>query len=165
MVIQRIQNLMLFVAAALLTLFIFMPVATLTNAEGATYALSVLGMDVTPAAIGSIDAAAGTASTMHYNFPFIAVGAIVVILPLAAIMRYKNLRSQRIASIASLLITVCYGIAVAIMIWLQAKVIGAQSVVVNISWGLLLGAIVAIIIAIRGIRHDQKLLQSYDRLR
>ncbi len=165
MVIQRIQNLMLFVAAALLALFIFMPVATLTNADGATYALSVLGMEVTPAARGAIDAANGVASVIHYNLPFAIVGAIVVILPLVAIARFKNLRSQRIATIAALLITVCYAIAVVIMIWLQAKVIGTDDVTLNISWGLLLGSIVAMILAIRGISHDRKLLQSYDRLR
>jgi len=153
--IQRIQTVWLFVASlALFCLFLF-PFLQIFNVGG-TKEIKITGV---------YENINGQAVQTEPFILITIVTVIIALIPLFAIFYYQNRKRQ---------IVICYLAIIAILAhyyWLvqTAKpVIGdVQLQVGNFGIGAILPsiAILFIIMAIRGIRNDEKLIRSTDRLR
>lgn len=142
MVIQRIQTLWLLVAAILIAVFCFIPMATIIDIESASSATFVSPKDVPTLLI---------------------INSLIAVILILAIFMFKNTRRQKTLTLLSMLLIVVSGVCEGIVL------AGWGSQIAEIEWvsGLciLLGALLAAILAFRGIRHDEKLLRAADRLR
>lgn len=154
--LQRVQTIWLFFAtAAIFSLFLF-PYLQVLNADGTAKALKVTGVfqDIN--------------GQIVQTEPFLALTIATVILgllPFLIIFFYRNRKKQ---------INICYLTIVAILgysFWLvqtAKNVLGDITLQLgNYGIGVILPslAILFIILALRGIRKDEKLVRSADRLR
>lgn len=138
MVIQRIQSVFLLLAAVLMALvsFIF-PVVYIPSAEGN---IGILPID---------------------NLPLFILQMIIVVLTLIDIFLFKNLPLQMTVSRIAILLTVACAL-------IQAYIANSQTVYVPNVWGpmiMYVSALILMMLALRGMGADRKLLRSYDRLR
>ena len=154
--LQRVQTIWLFFAtAAIFSLFLF-PYLQVLNADGTAKALKVTGVyqDVNGQVV--------------QTEPFLALTIATVVLgllPFVIIFFYRNRKRQ---------INLCYLTILAILGYSFWLVQTAKSVLGEITLqfgnygiGVILPsfAILFIILALRGIRNDEKLVRSADRLR
>jgi len=137
MVIQRIQTLYLLLSAVFMTVFLFVPYGYIAGDEGVMTAL---------------DGLSGPATVIP--------AAVAILLSLLAIFLFKAPSSQKLFVILSALVSLAVA-ALAVYV----VVSGSDAA----SWGFggafPVLAIVCDVAALRGIRHDERLLRSYDRLR
>jgi hypothetical protein len=154
--IQRIQTVWLFLAsAALFCLFLF-PYLNILSDDGKSKEIKVTGV---------YQNVNGQAVQTEPFLLLTIVTVVVALLPCLIIFYYRNRKQQ---------IMMCY-IAIAIIIghyyWLVTNgthAIGSvQLQIGNLGIGAILPsiAIILILMAIRGIRNDEKLIRSADRLR
>ena len=154
--LQRVQTIWLFFAtAAIFSLFLF-PYLQLVNPDGTAQALKVTG--VYQHTNGEV--------VQTQTFLFLAIATVVLgLLPFVIIFFYRNRKKQ---------ITICYLTILAILGYSFWLVQTAKDVLGNITLelgnygiGVILPslAILFIILALRGIRKDEKLVKSADRLR
>jgi len=154
--LQRIQSIYLFLAGlAILALFLF-PLAHNVYVDNAPLSITVTGTYV--------DAGGQQALKDHFA-GLTAATAIIGIIPIIIVFLYKNRKQQ---------ITLCYSTILVIIgysFWMAQT---AKSVVggvtlqpANFGIGLFLCplAIALLILAIKGIQRDEKLIKSADRLR
>ena len=154
--LQRVQTIWLFFAtAAIFSLFLF-PYLQVVNSDGTAQALKVTGVyqDINGQVV--------------QTQPFLALTIATVLLgllPFVIIFFYRNRKKQ---------ITTCYLTILAILGYSFWLVQTAKDVLGNITLelgnygiGVILPslAILFIILALRGIRKDEKLVRSADRLR
>jgi RsiW-degrading membrane proteinase PrsW (M82 family) len=154
--LQRVQTIWLFFAtAAIFCLFLF-PYLQVLNADGTAKALKVTGVyqDINGQVV--------------QTQPFLALTIATVVLgliPFLIIFFYRNRKKQ---------ITICYLAILAILGYSFWLVQTAKTILGNITLqagnygiGVILPslAILFIILALRGIRNDEKLVRSADRLR
>lgn len=154
--LQRVQTIWLFFAtAAIFSLFLF-PYLQVLNADGTAKALKVTGVyqDINGQVV--------------QTEPFLAltIGTVILgLIPFVIIFFYKNRKKQ---------ISICYLAIAAILgysFWLvqtAKNVLGSITLELgNYGIGVILPslAILFIILALRGIRNDEKLVRSADRLR
>ena len=141
--IQRIQSFWLFIAALLNTGIIFMNFYQLPTINGIDSSVGVTNYD-----------------------PALLLTVLIILLPLATIFKYKNRKQQ---------LKMCY-ISIAGIISLvalqQVRIFALLKITPPTSAGsywfgavLLPLALLSIILAIVGIRKDDKLIKSVDRLR
>lgn len=154
--LQRIQSVWLFLSAvSLLALFLF-PYIQVLNADGTGKAIMITGIqeNVNGQAVQTESYTALTITTV-----------IIAVVPLAAIFFYRDRKRQ---------IAMCYLGIILILgysFWLVqvAKNASAGSTLgwQNYGLGIILPSlsIFFIILALRGIRRDEKLIKSADRLR
>lgn len=153
MVIQRLQNLYLFIAAILMAIFAFVPFIELTTPE-------ILGEIPTGKAEDSLLAL----SPYSISWGMFAINICVCVLLLLTVLNFKNLKLQKKMSFISLIITLCYIVSISIV---SILIINTH----NCEWSLLLSAaipvvtIIFIVLAISGIMKDVRILSSYDRIR
>ncbi|MDF3077884.1 MAG: hypothetical protein K0S09_1773 [Sphingobacteriaceae bacterium] len=154
--IQRIQTIWLVLASlALFCLFLF-PYLQVMKPDGSAQAIKVTGvyevMNNEPV------------KTQEFT-GFTILTVIVALLPLVIIFFYKERKKQ---------IALCYLVIVSIIgygFWLAQTAKGIigniQLDIQNYGIGVLLPsiAIIFIILALKAIRHDEKLIKSADRLR
>ncbi len=153
--IQRIQSVYLLLVIILSAIFMTGPVLTTNNSQGQT--LQVTFMKVTPQS--------GTDATDGGN-KILAVTVLSVLIPsvaLIAIFLYRNRRIQ----LKAVIITLCSEI---ILIGYTAYyIIQLKTITTEIVPGfrviLPLVYVILTLLAIRGIRKDENLVKSYDRLR
>ncbi len=140
MVIQRIQTLMLFIAAALMAAFCCLPFATVAGADGAT-------------AVPFHTAGAPVLLTLSI---------VVAVLFFAAIFMFKDLRRQMRVTILGIVLLCAAIITTGLVIYVSLD--GASPILTG---GVTLPvlALIAGVLAYRGMRHDHRLLTSADRLR
>ena len=145
MVIQRIQSVYLLLVAVLMGIFMFFPVIG-GNVEGKDELVGALM----------------TNGVTTQSLWLLALDALVAVLALIAIFKYKDLKGQiRLTGILILLILtllVCVGVMVAC---LNGACISA------VKWPIAF-PVVALILAVlarRGIKHDKKLLTDSERIR
>ena len=152
MVIQRWQNLMLLIAAAMMGIFSF---CSLGQFQGA---------DVTVNFTASGMAVEGTGASYMGTFYLFVVALLGAILPLLAIFKYKALGVQRRIILLSIVLIIA-AMATAFLSSLYAGVPGAD----GIGWSSVVIApfiaLAALVIALRCIASDKRKLASYDRLR
>lgn len=138
MIIQRWQNLLLFIALLLMCVFFFTPYAT----------VAVQG---------------GVEEIYAYSAPvFLTLNLVIFVMLIIAIAFFKNLKKQRtvtattilllVASVASAIIMACNASPEAQLVWL-----GGVSMPVL--------AVLCCVVAYVCMGKDQKKLRSYDRLR
>lgn len=159
MVIQRIQSIYLLLAAIAIALYALMPIAEISiglqaitlRLSGAQTAVSIAGSTTV---VEPLQGYAGL-------WGLFAVAALTALLALITIFKYRNLKLQR------RLCAVCGVLTAALAVSIAAYVINlkADSCTVSASNLLLLAEIVLLWLANQGIRHDQRLLSSYDRIR
>ena len=154
--LQRIQSVYLLLASlAIFALFLF-PLA---------HNVYVTGVPINIKATGTYIDAGGQQIIKDHFVALTAVTAIVGIIPLIVIFLYKNRKQQ---------ITLCYSTILVIIgysFWLaqSAKTVtgGVTLAPVNFGIGLFLCpfSILLLILAIKGIQRDEKLIKSADSLR
>lgn len=137
MVIQRIQTLMLLIAAIMTALFCLLPYGTCAGIENPEIFIK------------------DTPALLALN---IAIAALLVI----NIFMYKNLRQQMRMLILTLIL-ICASAATSLFVLSHAYDNAEPILLGGVS--LLVLALLAGLLAYRGMRHDRNLLRSADRLR
>ena len=145
MVIQRIQSVYLLLVAVLMGIFMFFPVIG-GNVEGKDELVGALM----------------TNGVTTQSWWLLALDALVALLALIAIFKYKDLKGQiRLTGILILLILtllVCVGVMV-------ASLNGACISAVKWPIAFPVVALIFAVLARRGIKHDKKLLTDSERIR
>jgi len=154
--LQRIQSIYLFLAGlVILALFVF-PLAHNVYVDGAPISIMVTG--------SYIDAGGQQALTDHF-VALTAVTAVVGILPFIIIFLYKTRKRQIALCYSTILVVIGYSFWIA----QAAKTVtgGITLAPANFGIGLFLCpiSIVLLILAIKNIQKDEKLIKSADRLR
>ena len=140
MVIQRWQSVYLLIAAILMACY-----ASLSGCEYVSSDVSnVVDADVLQEVL---------------MWPFLSLTILISALSLVSIFKFKNLKLQKT------LCSVCIVLTVVLMASLVVLLYGQTDINFYYSNLLPLLAVVAYVLAIRGISKDQKTLSSYDRLR
>jgi peptidoglycan/LPS O-acetylase OafA/YrhL len=140
MVLQRWQTVWLFVAAVLVIVFCFVPMAIVSDVDGTMIELAPIDMP-----------------------GFTVVNLLIAVLLLIAIFLYKNSHRQKTVTLVSILLTLALGASEAVILFHWESEVGPVQWLGSIF--LLLGAVVFAAMAYRGISHDEKLLRAADRLR
>lgn len=154
--LQRIQSIYLFLAGlAILALYLF-PLAHNVYVDNKPISISVTGTYV--------DANGQQVAQDHF-VALSAVTAVVGILPFILIFLYKNRKQQIALCYSTILVIIGYSFWIA----QQAKSVtgGVTLSTSNFGIGLFLCpvAILLLIMAVKGIQRDEKLIKSADRLR
>ncbi|HEY4194950.1 MAG TPA: DUF4293 domain-containing protein [Mucilaginibacter sp.] len=154
--LQRIQSIYLLSASlALFALFLF-PFVHNVYVDGKPLTILVTGVyqDVN-----------GQMAHTQFFTALTAATAVIGLLPLTIIFLYKNRKQQIAFSYSALLVIIGYSF------WMSQtvkKVMGSVEIDTH-NWGigLLLSSIsmIFILLAVRGIKNDEKLVKSADRLR
>ncbi len=102
--------------------------------------------------------------TARQDYPLTIIAGFMTILPLIAIFFFRDRARQRGLAMLGILASVAFSVV------LFMKISGVQSDGSKVEYGVLgalipVAAIVFLILAIRGIRKDEKVLKSLDRLR
>ncbi|WP_295654825.1 DUF4293 domain-containing protein [uncultured Mucilaginibacter sp.] len=154
--IQRIQSTYLFLAALAVFALFFLPLA---------HHLYIGNTETTFKVDGQYQDMGGQLVRTVSFLPMTIVCVILGLLPIIIIFRYKE-RGQQIA--------LCYGLILALIgfsFWMTQTVKQLSEGVVfkveNYSYGVLMPSvsIIFVLLAIKNIRNDEKLVKSADRLR
>jgi hypothetical protein len=146
--IQRIQSVWLFLASMACGL-LFMPSVFL-------YRWATPGL---PLNVNSLTA------TKFY--PLLVLAAVMTLLPLIAIFFFRNRARQRGLAVLSLLACVAF----LVVLFMKVSSITSNTVgIINSEYGILgavapVAGMIFLVLAIRGIKKDEKILRSLDRLR
>ncbi len=154
--IQRIQSIWLLLASmALLCLFIF-PLLT-KEADQMTYSLYTTGLHE------QRNEAVDTKSKVEFSVVPIALNIAAALFCLGGIFLFRNRSMQKKVILVNILLII--GLSVLCGISVQQIPGGITGLKVEIGAFLLLISIIFSLFAIRGIRKDEQLLRSADRLR
>lgn len=153
--IQRIQSLFLLAATILSTITIFHPLSSMIlpekiEAEFFTYGLMIVE----------------DSSQMLYNtFPIVILAVVTTLLNFIAILTYKRRELQMRICVYNILLTIGLIISIFCYYFLIRK--NLHVLTHSFSYSIVLPFINVILIfqAFRGIRRDDLLLKSYNRLR
>jgi hypothetical protein len=106
-------------------------------------------------------------SIFMYTYYIPAIAIFLVVLPTAAIFLYKNRKRQRMVSILAIFMNVLFMVAYTMSLdkFTDLSKYPRQSISYSIVSFLPIFSIIFIILAIRGINKDEKLVKSLDRLR
>ncbi len=147
--IQRIQSIWLLLAALFSSLAFVLDVLTVR-----WYALNGTEME------------RGIQLLEHSNYMLIAIVIFTVLLPTLAIFFYKNRKQQKWVAIFSILLNIAF---IALYIASKDKAVVQKPPVQNTAFAfggfMPVFSIIFLIMAIRGINKDEKLVKSLDRLR
>jgi hypothetical protein len=154
--IQRIQSVWLFFAtSAIFCLFLF-PYLQVLNAEGSAIVLKVTG----------IYQSIGGQVVQTQAFLGLTIATVILgLIPFAAIFLYKNRKRQILVCFLAVVLTIGHSF------WLiqVAKGVIGNTTLQTENYGIAVIlpsiSILFIILAIKGIRRDEKLIKSADRLR
>lgn len=153
--IQRIQTLYLLLAAIVVALPLFVPIAGILEPNGPNYTILAYGL-----------VEAGMEST-HIVIVFWAQFILflaMIILPLITIFLYK----KRFLQWRLCLVEIILLLGSMVMMWIYIRHFAntqGMDVIYHISFIFPLISAVLIWMAMRGIRNDIRLLKSYDRIR
>jgi uncharacterized membrane protein YqjE len=154
--IQRVQSIWLLLATLTLISLLFLPLIT-KNADDTAYSIYTNGLHVKTKAV------TGTGVTLTPFLPLMVANIVLAAICFFNIFAFKNRTAQkRIASLSIVLV-------LALAAWSSSYGTELPGGLTNASVGsgaiLLLLAIIFCALAIRGIRKDEQLLRSADRLR
>ena len=154
--IQRVQSIWLFLAVLTLVCMLFLPILT-KNINGSGFSIYTNGLHQT------ISGHDGSGLKVEIFLPLFILNIAIVILCIATLFSFKNRTLQkRLASVAIVL-------TVAFSFWIfnYAQKIpgGIEGANYGIAAFMPVLAILFCALAIRGIRKDEQLLRSADRLR
>lgn len=154
--IQRIQTIWLLLAsAAIFALFLF-PFMQFTDIDGTAKAVKVTGLYQYT----------GQEVVLNESYTLLTIGTVIVgILPFIVLFFFRNRKKQISYSYITIILIIAYSF------WLvetaKSALGSVQLQLQNYGIGVLLPsvAILFMILALRGIRSDEKLIKSADRLR
>lgn len=142
MQIQRIQSLYILLAILAMAVFIIVPYGEVVSlADGVTSPLYTM-----------------------FEYGVVIPSACVLVLLMADLFMYANPKQQRKVLWITMMLTLATAATVCFAVYMQA---GAEGLDAHLSWWdlLLVAAVVLEGLAVKGITHDIKLLNSYNRLR
>ncbi len=145
MQIQRIQSVYLFLVAVVMVVFIFFPVIGLTNDNG----LETIG-------------AVATGSITYSSPLMLCLDVLIAVLALVTLFKYRNLTLQiklcKITLIMIATLLVCVGVTA----YMQKG-----TSIATIQWSIALPfvAMILTMLALKGVKHDKKLLSDSERIR
>lgn len=158
--IQRIQTIWLFIASiTILSLFLF-PYVQFFDTSGIAMALKVNGaLDST----GGQNQLTTSLPSILQTIATVALG----VLPLITVFNYKNRKKQVNLIIITIILTIPFSFWLFITASNAVNAAGRAITVSNIGIGALLVPlyIIFLLLAIKGIRKDNRLIKSADRLR
>lgn len=139
MVIQRWQSVFLFVAAVMMLIFSFSPIAVV-----------------------KVDSTLTNFHPYHDAPVFMVVNLLIATLLIICIFLYKNLRRQMTVTLVSIVL-----IAVSMVSGAFILFKGQSDAIIELAGAdvLLFGAMIMAMFAYRNMRKDKKTLSSYDRIR
>lgn len=146
MVLQRWQSVYLFIAAVLMMVYAFSPIAELT--------LDTAAVELTMRGATGID-------NVGYMWAFFAVSVLVSLFSLVTIFKYKNLKLQK----KMCLIGGCLTVALLVSLMIVVIMMECVSYSITLFNIIPVAAIIMFYLADCGISKDQKILSSYDRIR
>jgi len=148
--IQRIQSVWLFLAAIFSALLFL-------GYTGVVYKADI------PQGFGSVV----RELTVSGHFPSLIVAVLMTLIPLVALFMFKNRKQQKTITLIGLLVSLMFTVLNLMRISGFEKNTSPQPVNGSYQIGSVIPILVIIflILAIRGIRKDEKLIRSMDRLR
>lgn len=151
--IQRIQSIYLLVAAILMAVTVFSPLAFLTDNANGYFIYRCLGFYENGVGLN------------YHTWGVITLVSLTAVLTFVSIFLYKNRKLQiKLSYISIVGILASYG---TIYTYLQTGSAATSSVLVNVKYGIIMPviALIFIILAIIKIKADEKLVQSLNRIR
>lgn len=159
--IQRIQSVYLLAAIVSIVLLYFLPLSFLVPGE-----LSVSNETIRCGISGIYELKNGTSSQILSTTPLMMVVALSVILLTGAIFLYNNRKRQVTITLLGLVIFLA---AVLFQVWtaktLRGGLVPGHKYQFAVGWIFVLAVFVFGLMAVRGIRKDEALVRSADRLR
>lgn len=147
--IQRIQTIYLLVAAILMAVTAFSPIINFQ--EGLT--LFSYGVENSQGIV------------VFPTWGIVSMAGLSALLSLITIFLYKNRKKQNKMTLTALAVTLFYFVTAAV--YMSSYMKGDCSLYVSVSYGIFLPIIssIALLLASKNIRKDEKLVKSLDRLR
>jgi hypothetical protein len=158
--LQRIQTIYLLLASLVIFALYLFPLVHNVYVSG-----TPINLPISISITGTFINVAGQQKMLEHFVALSAVTAIIGLIPLVIIFRYKNRKQQIALCYSTILVIIGYSFWIAQSA--KAAVNGMQLQFDNYGIGMLLCplAIVLMIGAIRSIQRDEKLVKSADRLR
>lgn len=145
MVLQRIQTVYLFIAVALMAVFTFFPVFTVSNADG-VFTVGALA-----------NSSVNTPSTL-----LLCLDVLIALFALVTIFKYKNLKKQ--IALAGILLLLVIALLVTIgVLFVMQKGVGIAVIEWPIAFPFV--TMVLVMLARGGMQRDKKLLSDSERIR
>lgn len=146
--IQRIQTLYLLIAAILMAVTAFSPILQL---EGDNILFSY----------GIMEAE----NLVKPTWGIVTMAGLSALLSFVAIFLFKNRKKQKNITLVSTLVVVIYYVTA--LVYLASYLENIFSVISAVAYGILLPvvAIIFLLLALRGINKDEKLVKSLNRIR
>lgn len=164
MVLQRWQSVFLLISAILMAFFSYLPLMQLGSGT-AMYTISALGLTMEGIAT-TPDAALNSAlAQTDYSWCTFILSVLIPLLLLATIFVYKRLRLQKKLCIISCLLIITVYAVLTILVISAYNGLGINSYELLPAAFFPLFSLILVIMAYRGIRKDEKILSSYDRIR
>lgn len=164
MVIQRLQNLYLLIAAVLMGLFCYFPFVEFTTVD-ADYQLSIHSLKSLGIADTINNVLNQNIDQTIYFWGMFTIGILIVLLILVALFLFKNLKMQKRITWVSLIITICFYASSGIFSWF---VFASMR---EVTWSFCSAviypplAVIFLGLALRSIMNDSKLLNASYRIR
>ena len=158
--IQRIQNLYLVVAAVIASLLLITPI----------YRVELLSGEV----LGTFGAHGMVSEELSGTAPFYIVFIVMILLCIAGVLLFKNRKKQLLVTRLNLILHIVVALAFLIYSLIgkdylmdQVSSFDKSNLMLTHGYGyyLLFIGIPFLLLAIRGIRRDEELLRSIDRIR
>ena len=159
--IQRIQTVYLLLAVAVSAVLLFLPVATIRNLSPGGEAVGVV----------TVFSAVSKSESFQTPMPVWVLGMFLILgegLRVAAVFGYKNRRNQLRTCRSSLLADVCFLVLTAVLCWQVAGGLPESMALSLVPYHAVVCpffSVVFTLLAMRGIRHDERLVRAADRLR
>jgi hypothetical protein len=154
--IQRIQSLHFFLTAIASVLFLSGKMIRFVNEAGGL-------LFVTASGLNKISAKGGT-ELLEKILPLLIILIIIASMALVTIFLFKNRKLQMKLSVVLIMLSVLLIFGIAYYMFAFSRNYGAE---IELRLNLVLPVLILVcsIFAYRGIRKDQELIKSYDRLR
>lgn len=155
--IQRVQSVWLFLAALVLTCMLFLPLLT-TSVDGSEFSLYSNGLYKQ-----KLNAGKSILTKTGDFMPLAVTNVAAITVSLLTIFLFRNRTLQKRLILASILLIV----ALYVLVYINLQYIPGDTAQFKFGLGIFLPplAIIFCALAFRGIRKDEQLLRSADRLR
>jgi len=153
--IQRIQTLYLLVAALLVAALFFVPFAELMVRDGNLYQFDIFGI---------FQEGDNGGTSLINTWPVTVLVCLSVIMLILTILMYKNRPRQVTFSYSTIGLILSFQGLINFYAWSGNNILG-ETYSLRIYAGLPLVAVIFVFLAIRGIKKDENLVKSIDRIR
>ena len=153
--IQRIQSLYLLIADLLIAMLFFVPFAEIAGKGGHLYLLSATGFRPEEASGGAV---------LVNTWPLLFLSGVLLLGLIFVLFQFKNRVRQIKFSYAAILLQLILTALICFFAWSGSYQVGG-TFSLKIYFTLPLIASVIVYLAIRGIRKDDNLVKSIDRIR